>query len=115
MDSRGRWFRMSHGSGGAWHVRGVCVNKRVEKFWLGAYPDGVPAEIDPDRYSSLVAMFRDSVERFGERPAFANMGTSVSFGELDALSRDFAAFLQSHLNLGKFQYPHPSAESKIQP
>ncbi len=77
------------------------MNDKVEKFWLGAYPDGVPAEIDPDRYSSLVAMFRDSVERFGERPAFANMGTSVSFGELDALSRDFAAFLQSHLNLEK--------------
>jgi len=77
------------------------MNDKVEKFWLGAYPDGVPAEIDAARYSSLVAMFRDSVERFGERPAFANMGTSVSFGELDALSRDFAAFLQSQLNLGK--------------
>ncbi len=77
------------------------MTENVDKIWLDSYPDGVPAEIDNHRYSSLAAMFRDSVERFGDRPAFANMGTVLSFNQLDALSRDFAAFLQSHLGLGK--------------
>ena len=77
------------------------MTANVDKFWLDSYPDGVPAEIDAGRYSSLAAMFRDSVERFGDRPAFANMGTVLSFNQLDALSRDFAAFLQSDLGLGK--------------
>jgi len=92
---------MPYGDSGTQVVRGEFMNEHVDKFWLSSYPDGVPAEIDADRYSSLVAMFQDSVERFGERPAFANMGTVLSFSELDALSRDFAAFLQTHLGLGR--------------
>jgi long-chain acyl-CoA synthetase len=92
---------MPHGDSGTQVVRGEFMNEQVDKFWLSSYPDGVPAEIDAERYSSLVAMFQDSVERFGERPAFANMGTVLSFSEFDALSRDFAAFLQADLGLGR--------------
>ena len=77
------------------------MTKSVDKIWLDRYPDGVPAQIDVDHYASLVAMFEDSVERFGERPAFANMGTTLSFAELDGSSRNFAGFLQSRLGLGK--------------
>jgi long-chain acyl-CoA synthetase len=46
-------------------------------------------------------MFEDSVRRFGDRPAFANMGKTLSFDELDALSGNFAGFLQSRLKLEK--------------
>lgn len=77
------------------------MGKGVEKFWLESYPEQVPAQIDADRYASLVEMFDDSVRRFGDRPAFANMGATLTFRELDALSRRFAAFLQSRLGLDK--------------
>jgi long-chain acyl-CoA synthetase len=65
------------------------------KPWLSAYPPGVPAEIDPDRYESLVALLTASFERFGGQPAFTNLGTTLSFAEVDRHSRAFAAFLQS--------------------
>ena len=73
----------------------------MDRIWLDSYPEGVPAHIDADRYASLAELFEDSVARFGERPAFANMGKTLSFNELDALSRDFAGFLQSGLGMGK--------------
>ena len=77
------------------------MNEGVDKIWLNSYPQDVPAQIDAERYASLAELFQDSVARFAERPAFANMGKTLSFSELDALSRDFAGFLQSRLGLGK--------------
>jgi long-chain acyl-CoA synthetase len=59
------------------------------------YPPGVPAEIDPDRYPSLVAMLEASFERFGSQPAFTNLDTTLTFAEVERLSRAFAAYLQS--------------------
>ncbi|HEY8520243.1 MAG TPA: AMP-binding protein [Gammaproteobacteria bacterium] len=64
------------------------------KPWLAAYPPGVPAEIDPDVYPSLTALIDSSLERFADRPAFTNMGVTLTFAEVDRLSRAFAAFLQ---------------------
>ena len=63
--------------------------------WLDAYPPGVPAEIDPDQYSSLAALLEASFERFGDAPAFSNFGEDMSFAQVDRLSRHFAAYLQS--------------------
>ena len=77
------------------------MDQGVDKIWLDSYPDGVPEQIDIELYASLAEMFADSVRRYGERPAFANMGRTLSFNELDALSRDFAGFLQIRLALGK--------------
>jgi len=73
----------------------------VDKIWLKSYPDGVPERIDANRYGSLVDLFMESVDRYGERPAFANMGHQMTFSELDVASRNFAAFLQSRLGLGR--------------
>lgn len=69
------------------------------KPWLNRYPPDVPAEIDPDRFSSLVAMFEQSVADFAGRPAYTNFGRTLSYAELDTLSRDFAAYLQQGLGL----------------
>ncbi len=77
------------------------MNDGVDKIWLDSYAEGVPAQIDAERYASLAELLQDSVERFGERPAFANMGKTLSFDELDVLTGDFAAFLQSRLGLSK--------------
>jgi long-chain acyl-CoA synthetase len=65
------------------------------KPWLAAYPRGVPAEIDADRYPSLVALLESSFERFGSQPAFTNLGTTLSFADVERSSRAFAAYLQS--------------------
>ena len=67
----------------------------MEKPWLKSYAPGVPAEIDPSSYSSIRDIFRESCERFAQKPAFTCMDRTISFGELDQLSRDFAAYLQN--------------------
>ncbi len=65
------------------------------KPWLTAYTPGVPAEIDPDRYPSLVALLEASFARHAAQPAFTNLGTTMTFAEVERLSRAFAAYLQS--------------------
>jgi long-chain acyl-CoA synthetase len=65
------------------------------KPWLAAYSPGVPAEIDPDRYPSLVALLESSFERFAAQPAFTNLDTTLTFADVERLSRAFAAYLQA--------------------
>ncbi|NTV11305.1 MAG: long-chain-fatty-acid--CoA ligase [Zoogloea sp.] len=72
----------------------------MEKIWLSSYPKGVPAEIDPDGYPSVAALFEESCTRFADKTAYLSMGRSLSYAELDRQSRDFAAWLQSR-GLGK--------------
>jgi long-chain acyl-CoA synthetase len=66
----------------------------ASKPWLRLYPPGTPAEIDADAFASLVAMFEHSCSEYADRPAFANLGRTLTYAELDQRSRDFAAFLQ---------------------
>ena len=63
--------------------------------WLQHYPAGVPAQINADKYSTLVAVLDESMLKFADRPAFQNMGVNITFAELDRLSRDFGAYLNS--------------------
>ena len=67
----------------------------MEKIWLKNYPVGVPKEIDTTQYASLVALLEESFAKFRDRKAFICMDKAITYGELDALSRDFAAYLQS--------------------
>ncbi|MCM8594526.1 long-chain-fatty-acid--CoA ligase FadD [Accumulibacter sp.] len=71
----------------------------MEKIWLKNYQPGVPAEIDLSEFESLGELFEKSVARYRERVAYINMGVQITYGELDKLSRDFAAYLQSALKL----------------
>ena len=73
----------------------------MNKIWLNNYPPGVPAEIDLDEFSSVVAVFERSVVEFRDRAAYICMGKSITYGELDKLTRDFAAYLQQTLGLPK--------------
>lgn len=66
----------------------------MEKIWLKGYPEGVPAEIDLAEFSSLKDILEKSCQRFADLPAYSNLGTALSYGDIDRLSRDFAAFLQ---------------------
>lgn len=72
-----------------------------QRPWLANYPAGVPAEIDPGQYSSVAAMLLECCDRFRHRPAFNNMGRTLSYGDLDRLSAAFAAFLVNDLKLAK--------------
>ncbi|WP_439555724.1 AMP-binding protein, partial [Dyadobacter sp.] len=58
-------------------------------------PEGIPYEINPEAYSSLLEMMEVSFRENTDKPAYTNMGKSLSFGKLDELSRNFAAYLQS--------------------
>jgi long-chain acyl-CoA synthetase len=71
----------------------------VEKFWLKRYPAGVPAEINPDIYPSLVEMFEASAAQYGDQPAYINMGQTLTYRGLEQQSRAFAAYLQHDLQL----------------
>jgi long-chain acyl-CoA synthetase len=73
----------------------------MDKVWLASYPPGVPAEINPDEYRSLADMLGKGFTRHADRPAFISMGRSVSYGELERLSRNFAAYLQQVVGLRK--------------
>jgi long-chain acyl-CoA synthetase len=67
----------------------------MERIWLKTYPAGVPADIRPDEFSSVGELVDKKVVEYRDRPAFHCMGKTISFGELDALSRQFGAWLQS--------------------
>lgn len=62
--------------------------------WFKHYPDKIPHEIDPDRYSSLADLFNQCVERYRELPAFESFGKILTYDDMDRLTRSFAAFLQ---------------------
>ncbi len=73
----------------------------MEKIWLKNYPPGVPAEINPNEYNSLVEMLDESCRRFADCPAYTSMDTTISYAEYDRLARDFAAWLQKSARLKK--------------
>ena len=73
----------------------------MSKEWLGSYPEGTPAEVDIQAYSSLVDVFNQSCNKFSHNPAFTNFGTQISYSELELYSRNLAAFLQHKLGMRK--------------
>ena len=62
--------------------------------WLKQYPEGVPADVDLNRYSSLVQLLNESFVRHADKPAYTMMGRDMTYGELDRASRSLAAYLQ---------------------
>jgi len=73
----------------------------VNKIWLKNYPAGIPAEIDPDRFGSLPDLIEKLAVKFADKPAFHNLGCTISYAELERLSRNFAAFLQGLPRMAK--------------
>jgi long-chain acyl-CoA synthetase len=66
-----------------------------QRPWLRNYPKGVPANIDPDAYASLVELFDESFEKFRKKPAFSCMGKELTYDQIDRMSRNFGAYLHS--------------------
>lgn len=63
--------------------------------WLASYPEGVPADIDPTQYTSLVALMEEAYTRYADRTAYSYMGRDISYAQADRLSRQLGAYLQS--------------------
>ena len=71
----------------------------MQKIWLDSYPEGIPHEINVDEYQSVIQIFEESVKDYADYPAFSNMGTQLTYAELDRKAQDFAAYLQKELGL----------------
>jgi long-chain acyl-CoA synthetase len=69
--------------------------------WLSSYPKGVPTDIDADQFTSIKDLFNQSCEKFADNNAFTCMGKTLTFRDLDALTLQFAAYLQSELKLAR--------------
>ena len=67
----------------------------MDKFWLRSYPPGVPAEVDPASYRSLVHLLEEAFAKYAERSAYVCMGRTITYADVDALSRRLGAWLQS--------------------
>ena len=72
-----------------------------DRIWLKSYPAGMPAEIDPDQFRSIPDLLEKTLAKFAARPAFHNLGHTISYAALERQSRDFAAFLQGLPGMAK--------------
>ncbi len=79
----------------------IRLEAAVEKIWLEQYPQGVPPEIDMSEFSSLKDILEKSCERFRDKPAYSNMGATLSYAEIDRLSTEFGAYLQKVAGLDR--------------
>src|SRR5439155_24664172 len=66
----------------------------MDKIWLRHYPPGVPAEVDTLQFRSLGELFESNTTKYRDRPAYTNMGRTISFGDLEPLSQAFGAWRQ---------------------
>ena len=71
----------------------------TENFWTDKYPEGIAAEIDPDQYPNVQTVLKQSCQRYADKPAFTNLGKTLTYGEMYERSGHFAAYLQQHTDL----------------
>ncbi|WP_457645446.1 AMP-binding protein [Profundibacter sp.] len=69
------------------------------KHWLKSYTAGMPEEINPDAYPSVVALFEESAEKYADLVAYECFGQSMTYAQVDASSRAVAAYLQTELGV----------------
>lgn len=69
--------------------------------WFKNYPEGVPREINPDKYASLVELLEVSFRKYRDSEAYVCMDRSLTYGEIDALSKAFASYLMNDCGLKK--------------
>ena len=70
-----------------------------EDFWKDKYPEGIPTEINPDQYPNIQAVLKESCQRVADKPAFTNLGKTLTYGDLYRMSGDFAAWIQNYTEL----------------
>lgn len=70
-----------------------------EDFWKDKYPAGISSEIDADFYPNIQTVLKESCEKFADKPAFTNLGKTITYADVYRLSGDFAAWLQHKTDL----------------
>ena len=78
-----------------------AIRSPAERPWLSAYPPGVPADIDADKFASITDVFAQSCEKFRHLPAFTCMGKTITYDDLDHQTRALAGYFQGVLKLQK--------------
>src|ERR1043165_7529194 len=73
----------------------------MDKIWLNRYLSSVPPGIDPGQYTSLADLFLHNCRAFKNKPAFTQLGLTLTYSELEKYTRYFAAYLQQVLKLKK--------------
>jgi long-chain acyl-CoA synthetase len=73
----------------------------MEKIWLKKYPQKVNHTVNVEQYNSAYEVYSEAIKKFGTKPAFTNLGKTLSFSELDSKVEQFASFLQHELRLKK--------------
>jgi len=71
----------------------------MEKIWLKSYPEGIPEELPEPEHRSLRDLIESSFREFADNPCYTNMGTTLSYADIDRLSMQFAGYLQGTLGL----------------
>ena len=71
----------------------------MDRPWLNAYPQGVPADIPTPEFRSIREMIEHAFREYADRPAYSNMGSTLTYRDLDELSMQFARYLQNTLGL----------------
>lgn len=73
----------------------------MEKIWLSSYQKGIPAEINPDQFSSIPQLLEPSFKKYAMNPCFTNFGTTYTYEQIHQKSLQFATYLQKDLGLKK--------------
>jgi long-chain acyl-CoA synthetase len=73
----------------------------MRQIWKQHYPKGIPTEINLDEYSSIADLFHKGIAKYRDLPAYENMGKTLSYNDLDCLTRQFSSYLTSELGLKK--------------
>lgn len=79
----------------------VNASMSTNKPWLSSYAPTTPHEVDLDEFPSIVSVFEQAIRKYGDRPAFSNFGKTLTYNEVDVLSRNFANYLIDDLKLKK--------------
>ena len=74
---------------------------QMNKTWLKSYPQGVPHEINPNKYKNISELFDESVRQYTANHAFVHMDVALTYGELDKLTDDFGSYLTNVVGLKK--------------
>ncbi|MDP7628104.1 MAG: AMP-binding protein [SAR202 cluster bacterium] len=77
------------------------MSSNESRHWLTSYPHGIPHDVHPDPSATIVSVLEASVKKYSSKPAFYYLGKSITYAELDFLSRTFASFLRNTLELRK--------------
>ncbi|KRG70479.1 long-chain fatty acid--CoA ligase [Pseudoxanthomonas dokdonensis] len=72
-----------------------------DRPWFSSYPQGVPHTVDLEEFHSILSVLDNAIDHYRDRPAFSNFGKVLTYGEIDTLSRQFAAYLLGELQLKK--------------